>query len=91
MLGAERVLELQAPVVIPDLRGVLAACIAGAGVAVLPRYLVDNALERGALALLFEPKDTPKNALWLANAVGGLRAPRLALAYAMLKKAARGW
>src|SRR5262249_50951980 len=36
-------------VIVPDLRAVLACAVAGAGLAVLPRYLCGTALERGEI------------------------------------------
>ncbi len=45
----------------PDLRGVLAAVAAGAGVTVLPRYLCVRELTTGALVPLLDPEDPPIN------------------------------
>ncbi|AGZ42319.1 LysR family transcriptional regulator [Actinoplanes friuliensis] len=52
-------------VVIPDLRGVLAAVTAGAGWSVLPRYLCAAELASGALELLHDPEDPPINTVFL--------------------------
>jgi DNA-binding transcriptional LysR family regulator len=54
-------------VVVPDLRAVLAAVIAGAGVSALPRYLVEPALTAGSVELLHHPEIPPLNTLYLAT------------------------
>jgi DNA-binding transcriptional LysR family regulator len=53
--------------VVPDLRGVLALAIAGAGVTVLPRYLCRRELAGGALVCLMEPPTPPANTIFLAT------------------------
>ncbi len=58
--------------VLPDLRGILRAVVAGIGASVLPRYLVDGALTDGTVVRLHEPKLGPLNTLWL---VTGTNAP----------------
>ncbi|HWD78704.1 MAG TPA: LysR family transcriptional regulator [Kribbella sp.] len=59
--------------VVPDLRGVLAAVRAGAGASVLPTYLCSDALASGDLVLLAEPELPPLNTLYLTTRsdVGG--------------------
>jgi DNA-binding transcriptional LysR family regulator len=47
--------------VVPDLRGVLAAVRAGAGASVLPMYLCGDAIAAGELKLLAEPEVPPLN------------------------------
>ncbi|MFI6319237.1 LysR family transcriptional regulator [Nonomuraea sp. NPDC050556] len=56
--------------VVPDLRGVLAAVMAGAGVTVLPRYLCAAELADGRLVALLEPELPPINTLFLASRAG---------------------
>lgn len=56
-----------ADLVVPDLRGVLAAVRAGAGASVLPTYLCDEALAAGELVLLSDPELPPLNTLYLAT------------------------
>lgn len=58
---------VQVAAVIPDLRGIRTALIAGLGMSVLPRYLVHDDLEAGALALLDEPKVAPLNTGYLVT------------------------
>ncbi|MEU0538754.1 LysR family transcriptional regulator [Nocardia sp. NPDC005978] len=64
-------LEAEAALVIPDLRAVLSAVVAGAGVSVLPRYLCSRELAAGNLVLLLDPQDAPINTVYLARRVGG--------------------
>ncbi|WP_371500599.1 LysR family transcriptional regulator [Kitasatospora sp. NBC_00374] len=64
-------LSARAALVLPDLRGLLAAAAAGAGIAVLPRYLCRAELASGALVPLLDPQDPPINTLYLARRAGG--------------------
>ncbi|RZS44861.1 DNA-binding transcriptional LysR family regulator [Herbihabitans rhizosphaerae] len=74
-------------VVVPDLRGVLAAVIEGAGVSVLPTYLCRHALESGALVMAHEPDEPPINTLFLATRTGTDRLPHIARVLARLRAA----
>jgi DNA-binding transcriptional LysR family regulator len=76
--------------VVPDLRGVLAAVAAGAGVTVLPRYLCAAELANGRLRLLAEPELAPINTLFLAAREGTLPDPARAV-HARLLLAGREW
>lgn len=78
-------------VTVPDLRGVLAAVVAGAGVSALPRYLVEQALAAGSVELLHEPAAAPLNTLYLAVRAGALVHPPLALVHDRLRTRARLW
>ncbi|PJJ73587.1 DNA-binding transcriptional LysR family regulator [Diaminobutyricimonas aerilata] len=60
-------------VVVPDLRGVLAGVIAGAGISAVPRYLADPAVANGSVEVLHRPLEAPINTLHLAIAAD--RAP----------------
>ena len=62
-----------AAVVIPDLRGVLDAAVAGCGIAVLPRPLCAAALEAGTLVLLDDPEIPPIRTLFLATRGHGVQ------------------
>lgn len=53
-------------IVVPDLRAVLAAVIAGAGVSALPRYLADAAIANGSVELMHRSPTPPVNTLHLA-------------------------
>ncbi|MFD8806283.1 LysR family transcriptional regulator [Streptomyces sp. NPDC059597] len=57
-------------VLVPDLRAVLAAVIAGAGVSVLPRYLAEPALGAGSLEQLHRTEVPPLNTLYLVTRSG---------------------
>jgi DNA-binding transcriptional LysR family regulator len=61
-----RVPSGNASLVVPDLRAIVQAAIAGAGVTVLPRYMIEIALEDKSLIQLLEPAKPPVNQLWLA-------------------------
>lgn len=53
-------------VVVPDLRGVLSAVLAGAGASVLPTYLCARYVTDGALRTLATPDIVPLNTLYLS-------------------------
>jgi len=63
-------------VVVPDLRGVLSAVLAGSGASVLPLYLCEEDLKAGRLRLLAEPELPPLNTGYLAiRSDAGPRSP----------------
>ncbi|WP_460343491.1 LysR family transcriptional regulator [Actinoallomurus acanthiterrae] len=68
VFGARLVAE--PALVIPDLRAVKAAAVAGLGVTVLPRYLCTAELANGTLRLLLDPEDAPINTGFLAQRSG---------------------
>lgn len=78
-------------VVVPDLRAVLACAIAGAGLAVLPRYLCALALERGEVVPLHEPAVPPLRTYFLVVRTGTLAMPHIARAHEWLQRAATDW
>ncbi len=78
-------------VVVPDLRAVLAATVAGAGVTVLPRYLCGPEVASGALVLLLEPEIPPINTLFLAFRPGTQETPPLSVVTPHLLAQARLW
>ncbi|WP_354637806.1 LysR family transcriptional regulator [Kitasatospora camelliae] len=86
-----RRLNARAALTVPDLRGVLAAVLAGAGYTVLPRYLCAAELASGALELLDEPEDVPINTGYLVQRPGAAANSHVALVRAHLLAAARGW
>ncbi|MGW7528622.1 LysR family transcriptional regulator [Streptomyces sp. NPDC054783] len=65
-----RRLSCPAAVTVPDLRGVKAAVVAGAGFTVLPRYLCAGELASGSLVPLYEPDDPPINTGYLVERPG---------------------
>ncbi|MEU8662048.1 LysR family transcriptional regulator [Actinoplanes philippinensis] len=78
----------RAVLVVPDLRALRAAAVAGIGASVLPRYLVEEELRTGALVDLMPADDPPINTLYLATRAG---ARDLAEVRAALLAAARNW
>lgn len=78
-------------VVAPDLRAVQQAVVAGAGLAVLPRYLCENALDRGELVALLDPPVPPLRTYFLAVRTGTLALPHIARAQEWLLRAASDW
>ncbi|GHH38415.1 LysR family transcriptional regulator [Streptomyces candidus] len=78
-------------VVAPDLRAVLTATAAGAGLAVLPRYLCENELATGAVVALYEPAVPPLRTYFLAVRAGTLAHPHIARAHEWLLRAAGDW
>ncbi|MFJ8782464.1 MULTISPECIES: LysR family transcriptional regulator [unclassified Streptomyces] len=78
-------------VVVPDLRAVLACAVAGAGLAVLPRYLCASALERGDVIALHEPTVPPLRTYFLVVRTGTLAMPHIARAHEWLLRAAADW
>ncbi|MDV9169207.1 LysR family transcriptional regulator [Streptomyces sp. W16] len=78
-------------VIVPDLRAVLACATAGAGLAVLPRYLCAAALERGDVVPLHEPAVPPLRTYFLVVRTGTLAMPHIARAHEWLHRAATGW
>ncbi|MFD9000649.1 LysR family transcriptional regulator [Streptomyces sp. NPDC059582] len=78
-------------VVVPDLRAVLACACAGAGLAVLPRYLCAPALERGDVVTLHEPVVPPLRTYFLVVRTGTLAMPHIARAHEWLQQASSDW
>jgi DNA-binding transcriptional LysR family regulator len=86
-----RRLTTRPAVVIPDLRGVLAAVVAGAGYSVLPRYLCADELASGALVLLDDPDDPPINTGFLVARAAGRVSGHAAQVRETLLTAGRTW
>ncbi|MCS0635170.1 LysR family transcriptional regulator [Streptomyces sp. LP05-1] len=80
-----------ATVIVPDLRAVLESAAAGAGLAVLPRYLCHDALERGRLVALLDPAVPPLRTYFLVVRAGTLALPHIARAHETLLRASAGW
>lgn len=78
-------------VIVPDLRAVLACATAGAGLAVLPRYLCAEALDRGDVLPLHEPAVPPLRTYFLVVRTGTLAMPHIARAHEWLQRAAADW
>lgn len=86
-----RRLTCPAAVTVPDLRGVLAAVVAGAGFTVLPRYLCLDELASGALVQLHEPDDPPINTGYLVQRPGIPASPQVTRVRDHLLRAGRTW
>jgi DNA-binding transcriptional LysR family regulator len=80
-----------ASMVMPDLRALTDAAIAGAGVSVLPRYIVESALEARTLHTLFEPAKPPVNQLWLAWRSSRREHPRVTFVRDQIIRASSDW
>ncbi|KQQ67427.1 LysR family transcriptional regulator [Microbacterium sp. Leaf320] len=65
-------LEREPALVVADLRALAAAAVAGAGVTVLPTYLIADELADGRLVVLRETDDPPINTLHLVRRPGPL-------------------
>ncbi|MEU0625868.1 LysR family transcriptional regulator [Streptomyces sp. NPDC005989] len=82
---------LAGTVIVPDLRAVLECTAAGAGLAVLPRYLCERALERGEVVALLDPPVPPLRTYFLSVRTGTLALPHIARAHEWLLRAAADW
>ncbi|MEV5972129.1 LysR family transcriptional regulator [Streptomyces sp. NPDC051921] len=80
-----------ATVIAPDLRAVRESAASGAGLAVLPRYLCEEDLERGRLVALLDPPVPPLRTYFLVVRTGTLALPHLARAHEWLLRAAGDW
>lgn len=78
-------------VIVPDLRAALACAVAGAGLAVLPRYLCAAALEHGDVVALHDPPVPPLRTYFLVVRTGTLAMSHIARAHDWLLRAASGW
>jgi DNA-binding transcriptional LysR family regulator len=78
-------------VIVPDLRAVLSCASAGAGLAVLPRYLCARALEQGTVVTLLDPVVPPLRTYFLVVRTGTLALPHVARAHEWLRRAATAW
>ncbi|WP_396230772.1 LysR substrate-binding domain-containing protein, partial [Frankia sp. EI5c] len=83
--------RLRAVVTVDDLRGVISTLLAGAGVGVVPRYLIADHLAAGSLRELHTPEIPPINTLFLAVRAGALTQPHLAEVHTRLLLQARLW
>jgi DNA-binding transcriptional LysR family regulator len=63
--------------VVPDLRALRTLVIAGAGLTVLPRYLIGDDLIAGSLVEIYRSQNASTNRLYLSWVRGGLRSPKL--------------
>jgi DNA-binding transcriptional LysR family regulator len=78
-------------VIAPDLRAALESAAAGAGLAVLPRYLCEDALRSGRLVALLDPPVPPLRTYFLVVRTGTLAHPHIARAHEVLLRTAAEW
>ncbi|GAB2575216.1 LysR family transcriptional regulator [Streptomyces capparidis] len=78
-------------VVVPDLRAVLELVRAGAGAAVLPRYLCEEAAAAGEVVPLLELAVPPLRTFFLVARAGTLAQPHIARVHERLLDAAGQW
>ncbi|MCX4904372.1 LysR family transcriptional regulator [Streptomyces sp. NBC_00878] len=76
---------------VADLRAVLAAVEAGAGISVLPRYLAEPSLAAGRVVQLHHPEVPPLNTLYVATRRGTPVNPALTVVRDRLIEAAAEW
>jgi DNA-binding transcriptional LysR family regulator len=88
---SDRVLAPGRVTTIPDLRGVRAAVVAGAGWSVLPKYLCRAELDDGSLTVLYRPDEAPLNTAFLVHRAGGSVNPHVGLVRRRLVAAAKAW
>jgi DNA-binding transcriptional LysR family regulator len=81
----------RAVLVVPDLRALRAAAVAGIGATVLPRYLIADELATGALTELMSTEDPPINTLYLATRAATRDEPHVTQARTALLAAAKNW
>lgn len=80
-----------AVVVVPDLRAVLAATLAGAGATVLPRYLCEYELATGDLRELIVRRELPMDTIYMAVRAGAFDEPHIVRARDLLMARAVDW
>ncbi|MGX1755624.1 LysR family transcriptional regulator [Streptomyces lydicus] len=80
-----------AAVIAADLRAVLSCVAAGAGLAVLPRYLCADALDSGEVVALLDPPVPPLRTYFLTVRTGTLGLPHIARAHEWLLRTAVDW
>ncbi|MFJ9076687.1 LysR family transcriptional regulator [Streptomyces sp. NPDC102278] len=83
--------DTAATVIAPDLRAVLECVRAGAGLAVLPRYLCQDALDSRRIVSLLEPAVPPLRTWFLVVRTGSLALAHLARAHDRLLHTATDW
>jgi DNA-binding transcriptional LysR family regulator len=78
-------------ITVPDLRAVLAAVVAAAGISALPRYLAEPAIGAGTVEVLHRADEAPINTLYLAIRAGGQPTPATTRVIDVLVERARDW
>jgi len=78
-------------ITVPDLRAVLAAVVAAAGISALPRYLAEPAIGAGTVEVLHRADEAPINTLHLAIRAGEAPTPAMTRVIDVLVERAREW
>ena len=78
-------------ITVPDLRAVLAAVVAAAGISALPRYLAEPAIGAGTVEVLHRADEAPINTLHLAIRAGEPLTPATTRVIDVLVERAREW
>ncbi|KAF2420387.1 LysR family transcriptional regulator [Microbacterium sp. B35-30] len=78
-------------ITVPDLRTVLAAVVAAAGISALPRYLAEPAIGAGTVEVLHRADEAPINTLHLAIRAGEPPTPATTRVIEVLVERAREW
>jgi DNA-binding transcriptional LysR family regulator len=78
-------------ITVPDLRAVLGAVIAAAGISALPRYLAEPAIGAGTVEVLHRADEAPINTLHLAIRAGEPPTPATTRVIDALVERAREW
>ena len=78
-------------ITVPDLRAVLAAVVAAAGISALPRYLAEPAIGAGTVEVLHRADEAPINTLHLAIRAGEPPTPATTRVIDVLVERAREW
>ena len=78
-------------VVVPDLRAILAAVVAGVGMSAVPRYLADSAIVSGQAEVLHHPEQPPLNTLYLAVPKSTQPSAATTAVIARLMEQAKAW
>jgi DNA-binding transcriptional LysR family regulator len=86
-----KVPDANAALVIPDLRAIVQATIAGAGITVMPRYLVEEALANNDVVELLKPAKPSVNQLYLVSQTQGKVQARVAYVRDRILKASGAW
>ncbi|MBI0377658.1 hypothetical protein JBE27_15600 [Streptomyces albiflaviniger] len=69
---------------VPEMRSVVVAVGAGAGLSVVPRYLAQDGIEAGMLSVLHTPREAVINPIYLAARRGKEHLPGIRALFAQL-------
>jgi DNA-binding transcriptional LysR family regulator len=90
-MAFRRIPELPASLIVPDLRSVMNAVVAGLGISVLPTYLCAEELDRGALEVVHRPEPPPAEVLYLVRSRSRRRSATVRHLHDLLLESAKAW